>query len=93
MTYHSNKIEGRAKPVVLEHGAYLRSDSSPCKRECQEREVGCKKDCEKFKKWAELHALAQEEYAQMMQSKNQAKWQHHQALTVAMGNKHRSRRK
>lgn len=90
----SEKIEGKNKNnAVLEHGAYLRSDSSPCKPDCPKRKVGCKKDCKEREEWEKVHLLAKKEYADVVRSQNQAKWQHTQIMQTVMGNKHRSRRK
>ena len=61
MTYHSKKIQGRAKATVLEHGAYLSSNSQPCDRHCPQRSEDCHGKCKKWKEWDELHKLALEE--------------------------------
>lgn len=93
MTYRSEKIEGKNKNnAVLEHGAYLRSDSSPCTPDCPKRKVGCKTDCKERKEWEEVHLLAKKEFDDVVRSTNQAKWQHTQIMQTVMGNKHRSRR-
>ena len=61
MIFHSEKIQGRAKNAVLEHGAYLRTDNSPCNKKCTERAPGCRSWCKKGQAWEKNHRLALEE--------------------------------
>ena len=82
MTYHSNEINGKAKNHVLKYGAYLRGDSSPCNKECKEREVGCRSWCKKGQEWDRKHKLALAELQQMkeqtdishLQPKSKSEW-------------------
>ena len=58
------QISGRAKNVILPHGAYLNRSSQPCKRHCPRRSEDCHAKCKEWSKWEHNHRLALEEEKQ-----------------------------
>lgn len=77
------EIEGKAKPLERQYGAWLRGDSSPCHRDCPLRGEGCKITCKEHKKWQFKHNMAIEEQKKLMQPRREAGREHRVSIEKA----------
>ena len=74
------EIHGRAKNPQYKYGEWLRTDTVPCGKVCNERSEGCHSRCKRYKKWKFLHGMAMEEHREESKKRNEVFEEHVQAM-------------